>query len=283
LETVAVVGASLAGLRATETLRRDGFDGRLVLIGAEPTLPYDRPPLSKQFLAGEVGPDEIALRRAPYDDLDLELLLGTRAVSLDLGTNRVELDDGGHVAFDGLVLATGSAPRVLPDTPELDGLFVLRTLEDALAIRERLDERPRVVVVGAGFIGSEVAATCRLRGLAVTVLEAQCAARARLGPVLGMVCGELHRDHGVDLRLGVGVAGFDGTKSVERVRLDDGTAVEADLVVVGVGVAPVTDWLQGSDSSSTTASCAIPRCSPRPAWSPQATSRDGRTRCSTVR
>ncbi len=247
LKTVAVVGASLAGLRATETLRRDGFDGRLVLIGAEPTLPYDRPPLSKQLLAGEVGPDEIALRRASYDDLDLELLLGTRAVSLDLGTNRIELDDGGRVAFDGLVLATGSTPRVLPGTPDLDGLFVLRTLEDALAIRERLDAGPRVVVVGAGFIGSEVAATCRLRGLEVTVLEALPAPLVRgLGPVLGMVCGELHRDHGVDLRLGVGVAGFDGTTSVERVRLDDGTAVAADLVVVGVGVAPVTDWLEGS-------------------------------------
>jgi NADPH-dependent 2,4-dienoyl-CoA reductase/sulfur reductase-like enzyme len=247
LETVAVVGASLAGLRATETLRRDGFDGRLVLIGAELTLPYDRPPLSKQFLAGEVGPDEIALRRTSYEDLDLELILGTRAVSLDLGSKRVELDGGQEVAFDGLVLATGSAPRVLPGTPDLDGLFVLRTLEDALAIRERLDARPRVVVVGAGFIGSEVAATCRLRGLDVTVLEALPAPLVRgLGPVLGMVCGELHRDHGVDLRLGVGVAGFEGTTSVERVRLDDGTAVDADLVVVGVGVAPVTDWLEGS-------------------------------------
>jgi 3-phenylpropionate/trans-cinnamate dioxygenase ferredoxin reductase subunit len=247
LKTVAVVGASLAGLRATETLRRDGYDGRIVLIGAEPTLPYDRPPLSKQFLAGEVGPDDVALRRASYDDLDLELRLGTRAVSLDLASKRVALDDGGQVVFDGLVLATGSAPRMLPGTPDLDGLFVLRTLEDALAIRATLDASPRVVVVGAGFIGSEVAATCRLRGLEVTVLEALPAPLVRgLGPVLGMVCGELHRDHGVDLRLGVGVAGFDGTARVERVRLDDGTAVDADVVVVGVGVAPVTDWLEGS-------------------------------------
>ena len=247
LKTVAVVGASLAGLRAVETLRRDGYDGRIVLIGAEPTLPYDRPPLSKQLLAGEVGPDDIALRRASYDDLDLELRLGTRAVSLDLAGKRVALDDGGQVAFDGVVLATGSAPRMLPGTPDLEGLFVLRTLEDTLAIRATLDANPRVVVVGAGFIGSEVAATCRLRGLEVTVLEALPAPLVRgLGPVLGMVCGELHRDHGVDLRLGVGVAGFDGTARVERVRLDDGTAVDADVVVVGVGVAPVTDWLEGS-------------------------------------
>ena len=145
------------------------------------------------------------------------------------------------------MLATGSAPRMLPGTPDLDGLFVLRTLEDALAIRATLDANPRVVVVGAGFIGSEVAATCRLRGLEVTVLEALPAPLVRgLGPVLGMVCGELHRDHGVDLRLGVGVAGFDGTTRVERVRLDDGTAIDADVVVVGVGVAPVTDWLVGS-------------------------------------
>lgn len=247
LETVAVVGASLAGLRATETLRREGFDGRLVLVGAEPHLPYDRPPLSKQFLAGEVEPDQVALRRASYHELDLELRLGTRAVGLDLAARAVELDDGARVVFDGLVLATGSAPRTLPGTPDLDGLFVLRTLDDALAIRARLDSSPRVVVVGAGFIGSEVAATCRLRGLDVTVLEALPAPLVRgLGPVLGMVCGELHRDHGVDLRLGVGVAGFDGTTRVERVRLDDGSAIDADLVVVGVGAAPVTGWLEGS-------------------------------------
>jgi 3-phenylpropionate/trans-cinnamate dioxygenase ferredoxin reductase subunit len=247
LDRVVVVGASLAGLRATETLRRDGYDGRLVVVGAEAHLPYDRPPLSKQLLAGEVDADDIALRRASYDELDLEFRLGTRAVALDLGAGEVELDDGDRVGFDGVVLATGSAPRVLPNTPDLDGLFVLRTLDDALAIRARLDGSPRVVVVGAGFIGSEVAATCRLRGLDVTVLEALPAPLVRgLGPVLGAVCGELHRDHGVDLRLGVGVAGFDGHGRVERVRLDDGSAIDADVVVVGVGVAPVTDWLEGS-------------------------------------
>jgi NADPH-dependent 2,4-dienoyl-CoA reductase/sulfur reductase-like enzyme len=247
LRTVAVVGASLAGLRAVETLRREGFDGRLVLIGAEPHLPYDRPPLSKDVLAGDLGPDDIGLRHGAYDELELDLRLGQRAVALDLASHAVELDDGERVGFDGVVLATGAAPRSIPGTPALSGIHVLRTLDDALAIRARLDAGPRVVVVGAGFIGSEVAATCRLRGLDVTVLEALPAPLVRgLGPVLGTVCGELHRDHGVDLRLGVGVAGFEGDGRVERVRLDDGAAVDADLVVVGVGVAPVTDWLATS-------------------------------------
>jgi 3-phenylpropionate/trans-cinnamate dioxygenase ferredoxin reductase subunit len=250
LGTVAVVGASLAGLRAVETFRREGFDGRLVLIGAEGHLPYDRPPLSKDVLAGDLGPDDVGLRHGDYDELELDLRLGRRAVALDVASHTVELDDGERVVCDGVVLATGSAPRVIPGTPALSGIHVLRTLEDALAIRAQLDAGPRVVVVGAGFIGSEVAATCRGRGLDVAVLEALPAPLVRgLGPVLGTVCGELHRDHGVDLRLGVGVAGFEGDERVERVRLDDGTAVDADLVVVGVGVAPATDWLDGSGLS----------------------------------
>jgi 3-phenylpropionate/trans-cinnamate dioxygenase ferredoxin reductase subunit len=251
---VVVVGASLAGLRAAETLRREGYDGRLVLVGAESHEPYDRPPLSKQVLAGEVDVDRIALRQAGYDDLDLELRLGVRAVALDAAAREVTTADGRGttetVRFDGLVVATGAAPRLLPsmlDAPVPDGVFVLRSLDDALAVRDRLAAGPKVVVVGAGFIGSEVAATCRMRGLDVSVLEALPAPLVRgLGPVLGAVCGELHRDHGVDLRLNVGVAGFEGAGRVERVRLDDGTTVDADLVVVGVGVAPVTDWLEGS-------------------------------------
>jgi 3-phenylpropionate/trans-cinnamate dioxygenase ferredoxin reductase subunit len=247
LQTVVVVGASLAGLRATEALRRDGFDGRIVLVGAEPHLPYDRPPLSKQLLAGEWEPQELVLRRAPYDELELDLRLGVRATALDAAAKVVTLDTGEAISFDGALLATGATPRTLPDTPDLDGIFVLRTVDDALDLRARLDDHPRVVVVGAGFIGSEVAATCRGRGLQVTVLEALPAPLVRgLGETLGMVCGELHRDHGVDLRLGVGVAAIEGDGRVERVRLDDGSAVEADVVVVGVGVVPVTDWLEGS-------------------------------------
>ncbi|HEY3670462.1 MAG TPA: FAD-dependent oxidoreductase [Acidimicrobiia bacterium] len=251
LQTVVVVGASLAGLRATEALRRDGFDGRIVLVGAEPHLPYDRPPLSKQLLAGEWQPQDLGLRRAPYDELELDLRLGVRATALDAGAKVLTLDLGDgttkELAFDGALLATGATPRTLPNTPDLDGIFVLRTVDDALDLRARLDDHPRVVVIGAGFIGSEVAATCRGLGLAVTVLEALPAPLVRgLGETLGMVCGELHRDHGVDLRLGVGVAAIEGDGKVERVRLDDGSAVEADVVVVGVGVVPVTDWLEGS-------------------------------------
>jgi NADPH-dependent 2,4-dienoyl-CoA reductase/sulfur reductase-like enzyme len=246
-QALVVVGASLAGLRATEALRREGFEGRIVLVGAEPHLPYDRPPLSKQLLAGEWEPQELALRRAPYDELEIELRLGVRATALDAGAKVVTFDDGEDLEFAGAILATGSTPRRLPGAPDLDGMFVLRTVDDALDLRARLDDHPRVVVIGAGFIGSEVAATCRGRGLSVTVLEALPAPLVRgLGPVLGMVCGELHRAHGVDLRLGVGVAGIEGDGRVERVRLDDGSAVDADVVVVGVGVVPATDWLEGS-------------------------------------
>ncbi len=161
LHTIAVVGASLSGLRAVETLRREGFDGRLVLVGAEPELPYDRPPLSKDFLAGESEPEQLALRKLDYDDLDLDVRLATRADAVDLGARTLALDSGESLAFDGLVIATGSSPRTLPGTPDLPGIFVLRTLADAVAIRAALEHRPKVVVVGAGFIGSEVAATCR--------------------------------------------------------------------------------------------------------------------------
>jgi NADPH-dependent 2,4-dienoyl-CoA reductase/sulfur reductase-like enzyme len=234
-------------LRAAETFRREGFDGRLILIGAEPHLPYDRPPLSKELLAGDCEPDEVGLRKQPYEELDLDLRLGTRAVRLDLGARSVELHDGDPVAVDGVVLATGATPRRLPDMPVLDGLYLLRTLDDCLAIRRELDRGPRVVVVGAGFIGSEVAATCRGRGLEVTVLEALPVPMVRgLGPVIGGVCGDLHRDHRVDLRCGVAVAGFEGSDRIERVLLSDGAAVDADVVVVGIGVAPETGWLEGS-------------------------------------
>jgi 3-phenylpropionate/trans-cinnamate dioxygenase ferredoxin reductase component len=247
LEHIVVVGASLAGLRATEALRREGFDGRLSLVGAEPHLPYDRPPLSKEVLAGERDPAEIELRRQGLDDLVLDLHLGRRATALDAGARSVTLDNGTRLDGDGVVIATGASARQLPGTPPLAGIHTLRTLDDCQAIRTALDARPRVVVVGAGFIGSEVAATCRGRGLDVTVLEALAQPMVRgLGPVIGAVCGELHRDHGVDLRLGTAVEGFEGADRVERVRLGDGSAIDADLVVVGVGVAPETQWLEGS-------------------------------------
>src|SRR6476661_8333314 len=253
MRTVAVVGTSLAGLRAIETLRREGYDGRIVAIGGEPHLPYDRPPLSKELLAGLREPADILLRKQGVDDLEAEWILGTRAVALDMGARQLTLADDTRVAFDGLVLATGSTPRLLPNQPELatrdgmSGLFALRTLDDAMALRAALDTGPKVVVIGAGFIGAEVAATCRGRGLDVTVLEALPQPMVRgLGPELGAVIADMHRDHGVDLRTGVGVEAIEGDKRVERVRLGDGSAVAADVVVVGVGVVPETSWLQGS-------------------------------------
>ncbi len=245
-DRIVIVGASLAGLRAAEALRAGGYDGAVVLVGAEHRLPYDRPPLSKQVLAGDWEPERTQLRD-DYDDLNLDLRLGRRAVALDPDARVVTLDDGARLDYDGLVIATGAIPRTLPDTPPLAGIHTLRTLDDALAIRDEATRARRLVVVGAGFIGSEVAATCTRRGLAVTVLEAADVPLVRgLGPVLGATLAALHRDHGVDLRTGTGVAALEGTARVERVRLADGNAVEADLVVVGVGVSPAVDWLEGS-------------------------------------
>ncbi len=200
------------------------------------------------MLAGEWGTDRIEL----YPDdrlpgLDLDLRLGSRAGSLDLGERTVGLDDGTEVGFDGLVVATGARPRTLP-TGGLTGIHTLRTLDDCLAIRAAFDAGPhRVVVVGAGFIGAEVAATARGLGLAVSMIEAlEVPLQQGLGVEMGTVCADIHRDHGVDLRLGVGVAGFEGGDRVERVRLADGSAIDADVVVVGVGVIPNTEWLAGS-------------------------------------
>jgi NADPH-dependent 2,4-dienoyl-CoA reductase/sulfur reductase-like enzyme len=247
VNTIAVVGASLAGLRAVETLRREGFDGRLVLVGAEPHLPYDRPPLSKELLSGAWERDRTVLRTQPYDELDLELRLGTAATALDLSAREVELADGTRIAFDGLVAATGSTPRTLPSVPPLDGVFTLRTLDDSLAIRARLEAGAHVVVIGAGFIGSEVAATCRSRGLAVTVLEALPQPMVRgVGKRIGARLGELHVEEGVDLRLGVTFEAVEGDGRVECVRLADGPTIRCDVLLVAVGVRPETRWLETS-------------------------------------
>src|SRR3954447_9726079 len=249
MRTVAIVGTSLAGLRAAETLRRESFDGRIVAIGAEPHLPYDRPPLSKEILRGDWEPDQIVLRKQGVEDLDIDWRLDARAVALHANAREVELHDGERVAFDGLVIATGATPRRLPGQPNLAGVFTLRTLDDALALRELLGGNPKVVVIGAGFIGAEIAAACRMRGLAVTVLEALPQPMVRgLGPELGAVIAGIHREHGVDLRTGVSVEEIvgDGDGEVRGVRLGDGSVVDADVVVVGVGVVPETKWLEGS-------------------------------------
>jgi NADPH-dependent 2,4-dienoyl-CoA reductase/sulfur reductase-like enzyme len=262
LRSVAVVGASLAGLRAVEALRARGFDGRIDWIGAESHAPYDRPPLSKQVLRGEWGPERIILARNGLAGFAAQQHFGRRALRLDVAARRIELDAGDPVAFDGLVIATGASPRKLPGQPELAGVFVLRTLDDALAIRRALDAQPRVVVVGGGFIGAEVAASCRQQGAAVTMVEALGnPLEQALGPELGALYAAIHRDHGVDVRTGVAVAAIEGERRVERVRLADGSVLPADLVVVGIGVRPETAWLEGSgvelqDGVVCDASCA---------------------------
>lgn len=248
LNRIVVVGASLAGLRAVEALRRLGFDGRIEWIGAEPHLPYDRPPLSKDVLAGRREPETIALRAAEsWDELAVSLRLGRRAVRLDLVEREVALDDGARVAFDGLVIATGARARSWPGPRPIGGVYVLRTLDDVLALRRELDAGPRVAIVGAGFIGAEVAATCRERGLAVTMVEPLPSPLFRgIGPALGGRVAAVHREHGVDVRCGVGVEAIEGGARVEALRLADGSRVAADLVVVGIGAAPETAWLEGS-------------------------------------
>ena len=249
--TIVVVGASLAGLRAAEEIRHQGFEGTVTVIGDEAHRPYDRPPLSKQVLAGAWTTERIELTVAAdggLDALGLDWRLDTSATGLDLAAREVVLRDGQRLAYDGLVLATGARPRELPGTGTLAGVHTLRTLDDSLAVRAALDAgAERVVVVGAGFIGAEVAATCRGLGRDVTILEALPVPLGRvLGDEMGAVLGDLHRDHGVDLRLDTGVAGFEGADRVERVRLADGTTLDADLVVVGIGVTPNTGWLEGS-------------------------------------
>ncbi len=287
MDDVVVVGASLAGFRAVEELRHQGYDGAITVVGAEPHLPYDRPPLSKQILSGAWETDRLPLTPIGKEiaDLDVVWRLGVAARGLDLATQRVELVDGTSVAYDGLVIACGAAVRTLPGQPTLAGLHMLRTLDDALALRADLDATPqRVVVVGAGFIGAEVAATVRQRGLDVTLLEALPTPLQRaLGDAMGAVCADIHRDHGVDLRVATGVEGFehDGNGRLTGIQLTDGSSIETDVAVVGVGVAPNTAWLQARDSRSTTAWCATRRVSRRPAWSRPATSRVGPMDCST--
>ncbi|MGW6790458.1 NAD(P)/FAD-dependent oxidoreductase [Streptomyces chartreusis] len=246
---ITVVGASLAGLSTVRALRTEGYDGGIVVVGEERHTPYDRPPLSKDFLKGAIDAGALALGDADeYADLDVQWLLGERAVRLDPATRSVVLAGGRQLRSHGVVVATGASPRTLPGTDGLTGVHTLRTLDDAEALRaELLDGSPRVVVIGAGFIGAEVASTARLLGLDVTVVEAlDIPLERQLGREMGLVCSSLHNDHGVRLLSGTGVAGLVGTGRVTGVRLADGRLLPADVVVVGVGVRPNTDWLAGS-------------------------------------
>ena len=248
LRRIAIVGASLAGLRAAETLRHRAFDGELTLIGDEPHRPYDRPPLSKQVLQGAWEPEQTFFRRKDgYDALALDMRLGVRAVSVDLRARRVALADGTFADYDRLIIATGARVRTLPGIAPRAGLLVLRSLDDAIALRLELMHATRVAIVGAGFIGLEVAASCRARGLDVTVIEALPLPLSQiLGPTLGEMIAATHRDHGVDLRTGVTVTDVVGESRVAAVVLSDGSRIEADVVVVGIGVTPNTEWLEGS-------------------------------------
>ncbi|MFM9609138.1 NAD(P)/FAD-dependent oxidoreductase [Streptomyces niveiscabiei] len=246
MRTVAVVGASLAGLSAARALRAQGYDGRLIVVGDEIHRPYDRPPLSKEFLAGTYGEAELALE-TDDEDLDAEWLLGTRATGLDAGAREVRLADGRQISADGVVIATGAAARALPGSENLAGVHTLRTLDDARALKAELAAGGRLVVIGGGFIGAEVASTAQALGLEATVVEAAPTPLAGpLGADMGAVVSGLHTDHGVRLLCGVGVKGLGGERRVDAVLLEDGRSLPADIVVVGVGARPCVEWLDGS-------------------------------------
>lgn len=260
MRSIVIVGASLAGYSAAKALRRYGFDGRLTLVGEEPHRPYQRPPLSKQFLGGEWPRDRLDFRVA--EDLGIEWLLGTPATALDLASREIEVA-GNRVAFDGLVIATGARARKPGWYADANGVFTLRTVDDALALRRWVAAGHRnVVIVGAGFIGSEVAATLRSDGCDVTLIDVDRLPMVRaLGEALGGMCLHLHESNGVRTCLGVGVEAIVASDAVRGVRLADGRLIEADCVVVGVGVIPNVQWLRGSglvidDGVVCDASCA---------------------------
>jgi 3-phenylpropionate/trans-cinnamate dioxygenase ferredoxin reductase subunit len=241
--TFVIVGASLAGAKAAETLRTEGFDERVVLIGAEDERPYERPPLSKDYLRGEVERETVHVHpEGYYAEHDIELRLGRTAVSLNTAARELALDDGERLRYDRLLLTIGAEPRRLSiPGGELDGVLYLRSVADCDALRERLDRGGRVVVIGAGWIGAEVAASARQRGLEVTVIDPLTVPLERvLGTEVGAVYRDLHLDHGVQMLHGTGVEAFDGGTTVERVRTTDGRELDCDFVVVGVGVQPRT-------------------------------------------
>ena len=246
MKSVAIIGASLAGLSAARALRDQGFDGNVTIIGGEPHRPYDRPPLSKGFLAGDLDEDELRLED---DDEDLEAhwSLGVRAVGLDPLGQRIELSDGRELTADGVVIATGAAARWLPGERQIEGTHVLRNLDDAYALRTELLPGSRLVIIGAGFIGAEVASTARKLGLDVTLVEAAPAPLSQqVGQHVGARLAAMHPKHGTTLHLGVGVVGLTGSDRVTGVELADGRRLPADVVVIGIGAVPEIEWLRGS-------------------------------------
>ena len=242
--SVTVVGASLAGHATAKALRRQGFLGKITMVGAEDARPYDRPPLSKEFLLGASTPAELALELED-EALDADWILGVAATALDPVTRTVTLADGRTVTSDAVVLATGSTARRMPGAPP--GVHTVRTLADAEALRSELRPGARLAVIGAGFVGAEIASTAHRMGMAVTVIEAAPTPLAGpLGAEMGAVVAGLHERHGVRLLCGVPVAGLLGENRVTGVRLADGRQVSADVVVAGIGAAPAVDWLAGS-------------------------------------
>jgi 3-phenylpropionate/trans-cinnamate dioxygenase ferredoxin reductase component len=250
MDRIAVVGASLAGLEAAKALRQEGFSGDLVIIGAEPHAPYDRPPLSKRLLSGAVAADAVRLNLG--EAADAEWRLGVPATRLDAGRRTLWAGDMVAEPFDGIIVATGASPlrpRLRHSGErELAGIHVVRTLDDSLALAAELRAGPRrVVIVGAGFVGAEVASTCRALGLPVTVIEGLSVPMERaLGQETGLAMARLQLDHGVDLRLGTTVTGVRGGHRVEQVVLAGGAVLDADVLVLAVGVRPNTAWLTGS-------------------------------------
>ncbi|MDJ0924923.1 MAG: FAD/NAD(P)-binding oxidoreductase [Acidimicrobiia bacterium] len=242
-----IVGASLAGLRTAEALRKNGYEERVTLLGMEDHLPYDRPPLSKGILTGTVSESDTFFRTADhFTELGVEVKTGVRATALDTTDRAIHTSDG-TLQYDNVVIATGAAARTLPGTDSLSGVHVIRTLEDATAIRSDLSNRPRVVVIGAGFIGAEVASSAREMDLDVTIVEALPNPLARaVGTEVGRLCADLHAEGGTTLLCGNGVAEVTGNSTVEGVTLTNGVTIPADVVIVGIGVTVNTGWLEDS-------------------------------------
>jgi len=247
--TFVIVGAGMAGGKAAETLREEGFDGRVVLLGGEPERPYERPPLSKDYLRGESERAGVYLQEDAgwYDEHDVELRPSTHVESLDVAARAVVLAGGERIDYDALLLTTGAEPKrpPIPGT-DLDAVHVLRTLEDSDVLRGVLDAAGRLVVVGAGWIGSEVSASARERGMDVALVEPQSVPlEGVLGPELGAFYRDVHADHGVQLHLGTGVEAIEGNGRAERVRTSDGTVLDCTAVLLAVGVAPRTQLAEG--------------------------------------
>jgi 3-phenylpropionate/trans-cinnamate dioxygenase ferredoxin reductase subunit len=252
IDRIVIVGAGLAGAKAAEGLRKAGFDGSLSLIGDEAPRPYLRPPLSKDYLRGEKPVDGVFVHPAEYyDENRIDVRGSTTATAIDPTARGVTLDDGTTVSFDRLLIATGAAPRRLPvPGAELPGVHSFRTLADADALRDAVRDAERIAVIGAGWIGSEVAASLRSLGRNVVLIAPDAVPLERvLGPTIGGVYGDLHRDHGVELRLGTGVARIVGTDRVEAVETTAGDRSPVDLVVVGIGVTPRTALASGAGLS----------------------------------